>query len=119
MAAEEREALRSVFDEDVQCLRRELQCLKRAMLMYTVGLRALAGRLKAVDAARRETIRELGDGDASMQEAIRGPEASLRAGGEGAAALRSRADGAERDAMGSHARLVFAELTKDVAAREM
>ena len=79
-AAEHREALRAPFKDDVQRIKRDLQCSKRANVMYTIDLQAMDGRLEDGDAVRREASHELEAGDVTRQEAIRGLEASHCAG---------------------------------------
>ena len=69
-----------MFEDNIRRLERELQCLKRAKVMHTIELRAMAGKLKAGDTARREAAHELEAGNASRQEVIRGLEASHHAG---------------------------------------
>ena len=78
--AKDMEAQRALFEDDIQRLERELQCSRRAKVMHTIGMRAMAERLKAGDAARQEAARESEARDASRREAIHGLEVSHRTG---------------------------------------
>ena len=53
-AAKDREVLCASFETNIRRLEREMHRSKRAKMMHIIKLRAMAGRLEAGDAARRE-----------------------------------------------------------------